>query len=137
MWPVRPNESDATKPESYNVYWDVSSGGAFASLLGSVDNVSCAEPFGNRSYKNKIVLTVITTQVPGWNDLVTNYVRLKAVIGGVEQAAEDIVTVPPYNTSGMRLVYPELKTTAIVGFNKDENRFIPVSVDGNGKVETV
>lgn len=137
MWPVRPNESNNTKPTSYNVYWDVSSVGAFATLLSSVDNMSCAEPFGNRSYKNKAVLTVITSQVPGWDDAVTNYVRLAAVIGGVEQAAEDVVTVPPYNTNGMRLVYPDLRTSAIIGFNKDENRFIPVSVDVDGKVQTV
>lgn len=137
MWPVRPNESNDTRPTVYNVYWDASSSGAFTALLGSVDNISCAEPFGNRSYKNKVVLTVITGQVPGWDDLVTNYVRLNAVIGGVEQAAEDVVAVPPYTTNGMRLVYPDLRTSAIIGFNKDENRFIPVSVDIDGKVQTV
>jgi hypothetical protein len=75
--------------------------------------------------------------IPGWNNDIMNYVRLRAVIGGVLQPAEDIVQIPQYTTGGMRLTYPELSTTAMVGYDAAENRFIPVAVDTNGKVKVV
>jgi len=138
MWPVRPNESIAQQATAYNVYWDSVSGGTFAKLLATVSNgPKASSASGIRSYHNKVVVNVIPSQVPGWDNEITNYVRLKAVVLGVEQAFEDIVRIVPYTTNGMRLHYPELKTNAIVGYNKDEERFIPVSVDTDGKVETV
>jgi hypothetical protein len=121
----------------YNIYWDIASGGAFATLLATVSNGAYSkDPLGYRSYAGKVVYNLVPSQIPGWNNDIANYVRLKAVISGVEQAAEPVVTIPPYSTNGMRLHYPELKTTAIIGFNANENRFIPVSVDTNGKVIT-
>jgi len=135
MWPVRPNESTEQAPSSYNVYWDASSAGTFTKKLVSVSNAS-QTAFGARSYHSKVVVNLVPSQIPGWNNNVTNYVRLKAVVGGVEQAFEEIVAIAPYSTNGMRLRYPELQTAAIVGFNSSEQRFIPVSVDTNGKVIT-
>lgn len=135
MWPVRPNESTEQAPSSYNVYWDASSSGTFTNKLVSVSNAS-QTAFGARSYHSKVVINLVPSQIPGWNNDITNYIRLKAVIGGVEQAFEDIVAIAPYSTNGMRLRYPELQTSAIVGFNSSEQRFIPVSVDTNGKVIT-
>jgi hypothetical protein len=137
MWPSRPNDSDSTQPQSFNVYWDASSSGAFTKLLANVANISYArDPFGVRSYANKVVLNVTPTQIPGWNNDVTNYIRLAAVIGGIEQTPEAIINIEPYTSNGMRLHYPELQTRAIIGFNKDENRFIPVSVDVHGQIIT-
>jgi|GEM_PF-5485437 len=137
MWPVRPNEATDQKPTSYNVYWDSNSGGAFTNLLIKVPNGSAKSVSGIRSYHGKVVVNIIPSQIVGWNNDVTNYVRLKAVVLGIEQAFEDIVSIVPYTTNGMRLHYPNLQPTTIVGYNKDEKRFIPVSVDSDGKVETV
>ena len=138
MWPVRPNVSNSTNPSSYNLYWDSSSGGGFAKLLGSVDNVSQQDPFGNRSYKKKVVFNIALSQVPSWNNDITNYIKMKAVVGGVEQGFEAIVTIPPYTTNGMfRLVTPEVEKSAIVGWNDAEKRYIPVSVDTSGKLTVV
>jgi hypothetical protein len=138
MWPSRPIDSDSTQPQSFNVYWDVSSSGQFVNLLANVSNVSSSRnSFGFRSYANKVVFNVIPTQIPGWNNDVTNYVCLAAVIGGTEQAPEAVINIEPYTSNGlMRLHYPELQARAIVGFNADEKRFIPVSVDSSGKVIT-
>lgn len=133
MWPVRPNVSNNTNPSSYNLYWDATSGGGFTKLLGSVDNVSQQDPFGNRSYKAKVVFNIALSQVAEWNNDITNYIKMKAVIGGVEQAFEPVVVVPPYTTNGMfRLIAPEVKKAAIVGWNDAEKRYIPVSVETNG-----
>jgi hypothetical protein len=135
MWPVRPNDSNATSPTSYNVYWDVASGGAFATLLASVENGKFPrDPFGVRSYANKVVVHVTPSLIPGWNNDIMNYVRLCAVIGGVEQAPEAVIPIVPYSVGGMRLHYPELRTTAIVGYNTAEQRFLPVTVDSTGKL---
>lgn len=135
MWPVRPNDSNATSPESYNVYWDVASGGAFTTLLASVENgKSSRDPFGVRSYANKVVVHITPSLVPNWNNDVTNYVKLKAVTGGIEGAFENVVPIIPYTTGNMRLHYPELRTTAIVGYNAAEQRFLPVTVDSTGKL---
>ena len=136
MWPTRPNNSNATKPDSYNVYWDIDAGGAFSNLLGNAVNSYTNNLNGNRSYLNKVVMNVIPSLILGWNNDITNYIRMSAVIGGVEQSAETVVTIAPYTTSGMRLRYPELKTSAIIGYNSDQDQFIPVSVDTSGKIIT-
>jgi len=133
MWPVRPNESTTQEASSYNVYWDSASGGLFSSLLASVSNQGSSI----RSYYKKVVVHIIPSQVPGWDNEVANYVKLKAVVLGIEQAFENVVTIVPYTNNGMRLHYPELRTNAIIGYNKAEDRFIPVSVDTDGKVETI
>ncbi|MDO8640920.1 MAG: hypothetical protein Q7R33_05200 [Nitrosarchaeum sp.] len=137
MWPVRPNDGIAMNPESFNVYWDSNVAGLFATLLANVGNGSCEDHEGNRSYHKKVVLNFVPSLVPGWDNNVSNYIKLKAVIGGVEQPFEDVVIIAPYTQNGMRLRYPELRTTAIVGFNEAENRFIPVSVDTTGKVKVI
>lgn len=135
MWPVRPNESTVQAPSSYNVYWDTASGGTFVNLLTNVTN-AYQNNFGSRTYHNKVVVNLVPSQIPGWVNDATNYVRLKAIVGGVEQAFEGVIAIPPYTTNGMRLQYPELRTAAIVGYNTGEQRFIPVSVDTTGKVIT-
>jgi hypothetical protein len=140
MWPVRPNATNTTNPQSFNVYWDPSSTGTFTRLLGSVSNCTNLTPeaFGNRSYYQKIVLNVCPSQIAGWNNDIANYINMKAVIGGVEQAFESVVVVAPYTTNSlMRLHYPEIKVAAAVGWNDSEQRFIPVAVDTNGKVNTI
>jgi len=137
MWPSRPNAGNVTSPTSYNVYWDTSLVGVFNKLLVSVENQPSPGYNGNRSYFGKVVVHVIPENVPGWVNDIVNYVRLRPVIGGAEQLPEDIVEIPPYTIDGMRLRYPEIQTTAIVGYNKDQNRFIPVSVNADGKVKTV
>jgi hypothetical protein len=125
MWPVRPNDSNATSPTSYNVYWDTAVGGGFTTLLVSVDNgKSPRDSFGVRSYANKVVVHITPSLVPGWNNDVTNYVLLKPVTGLVEGSAEAIIPIVPYTTGNMRLHYPELQ------------RFIPVSVNADGKLIT-
>ena len=135
MWPVRPNVSTEQQPSSYNLYWDASASGSFIKKLASVSNVS-QDAFGLRSYHGKVVVNIIPSQIPGWNNDATNYIRLKAVVGGVEQSFESVVAIPPYTVNGMRLRYPEISTTAIIGYNANEQRFIPVSVDSSGKVIT-
>jgi len=137
MWPSRPNASNPTSPTKYNIYWDVSVLGLFATLLGSVENQPSTGYNGNRSYFGKVVFHIVPETIPGWNNDIENFIRLRPVIGGVEQLPEDIVQIPQYNTNGMRLRYPELSTTAMVGFNAVENRFIPVAVDAAGKVKVV
>lgn len=137
MWPVRPNDGTDNKPTSYNIYWDTAAGGTFATLLATVPNVSSEDHNGIRSYHKKIVYNIIPNQVPGWDNTVSNYVRIKATIASVLQAFEEVVTVPPYSVNGMRLHYPNIQPAAMVGYNDEESRFIPVSVDTDGKVETV
>jgi len=137
MWLKRPNVGNNTSPSKYNLYWDASAVGPFNALLGSVENSASDDPVGMRAYHDKIVFHFAPQQVPGWIDDQANYVRLRAVIAGIEQAPEEIVAIPSYTSNGMRLRYPELQTTAIVGYDKDTNQFIPVAVDLSGKVKTI
>lgn len=137
MWPKRPNAGNNTNPSKYNLYWDASAVGPFNKLLGSVENSASDDPVGMRAYHDKVVFHFIPEKVPGWIDDQANYVRLRAVIGGAEQVPEEIVAIPSYTSNGMRLRYPELRTTAIVGYDKESNQFIPVAVDLSGKVKTI
>lgn len=137
MWPKRPNDSNVTNPSSYNLYWDSSILGTFSTLLGSVENSASDDQLGNRAYHSKIVFNFIPEKVVGWDDNIPNYIRLRPVIGGVEQVAEDYIPIPPYSSNGMRLRYPDLKTTAIVGYNRESGSFLPVAVNEDGKVKVI
>jgi hypothetical protein len=132
-WPMRPNRLTDQSPSSYNVYWDSSLAGAFTTLLATLDNNSSGSSL---LFNKRIKLNISPSLYSFWDNDKTNYVRLKAVVGGAEQSFEQITAIPPYTVDGMRLHYPELRTTAIIGYNKDENRFIPVNVDANGKIIT-
>jgi len=131
FWPVRPNDSNNTSPESYNLYWSNSVSGTY-SLIGSVENRGSS----NRAYHKKVVFNVIPSRVGGWDNSNTNWVKIAAVIGGVEQAAETPIAINPHSVDNMLLKYP-FDRTVIVGYNSDENKLVPVSVDQNGKVKTV
>lgn len=131
FWPIRPNDTNSTSPESYNLYWCSTIAGAYTAI-GSVEN----EGSSNRAYHNKVVFNVVPSQVGGWNNANTNWVKVAAVIGGVEQSAETPVAINPYAVDNMLLKYP-FDRTVIVGYNSDENRLIPVSVDQTGKVKTI
>lgn len=131
-WSVRPNVESDTAPESYNIYWSAASVGPFVKI-GSVDN----KQGESRSYHRKVVFALITKQIPGWVNAASNYIRLAPVVGGVEQAQEDITVVAPYSIHGLRLTRQTTQPVIAVGFNEDENRFIPLSVDPDGKLKTI
>jgi len=136
FWPVRPNDgkdiSVMDNVQSYNLYWDSSSGGAFNKLVGNVEN----KPHANRSFLNKVVMIFNPSRITGWDNSIVNYVRLNPVVGGVEQGLEDIIEIHPYSIGGMRFNKTEQKAIA-VGYDRDDDRLVPIAVDKDGKVKTI
>lgn len=132
MWSRRPNQDSDTNPSHFNVYFSNLVAGPFVKIA-EVDNISPDAP----AYLGKVVYNLIPTSIPGWDNATTNYIRLAPVIGGVEQAQEDYIAIPPYSVNGLRLTRETTAPMIAVGFNKDENRFIPLSVDKDGKLETI
>jgi len=130
-WPVRPNAGSSIDPESYNVYWCDTVGGTYVQF-DSVENRSHA----SRSFLNKVVLNVIPEKI-GWDNTAANFIRLRPVVGGVEQAFEDPVAIAPYSVGGMRFNKTTVEKSIAVGYNEDEDRLVPMAVDNEGKLKTI
>jgi hypothetical protein len=114
--------------DSFNFYFSSSSGGPFILSLGSIINKASNVP----ATRGKVVFEFNTTNVIGWNDDIANYVVLMPVVGGVEGAPEGPMTIPTRIETIMPKDY-----SVMYGFNKTLQKFIPVSVDSDGKMETV
>jgi len=134
IWPVRPNISETMEPESYNVYWNTSETSPPAYILvDSVENKS----HSSRSYLNKVVFNLIPSTIGDWNNSNVNWISLRPVVGGVEQAFEAAVPIHPYSINGMRISKVSTEKTVAVGYNSDNDQLIPVAVDEDGKLKTI
>lgn len=115
----------------FNFYWKNSATLPFVNLLGKVENVASLIP----SSKGKIVFEFAITDTlvtAGWDNNKTNYVSYTEVIGGVEGAQKGPIVIP------VKYELHKISNYSVsLGFNTDEQKFIPIAVDPDGKVKTV
>lgn len=116
-----------TGVDSFNFYVSTESSGTY-SLIGSTQNTSSKEP-GSRG---KILYEFNVGPIPGlnWDNTKTHYLKIAPVINNVEQTKEGPLVIPN------RYEYAkDDKHIVSFGFNSDEQRFIPIAVDIDGKVK--
>lgn len=115
--------------DSFNIYWCSTSGGAYT-LFANVPNVANKT---NPAIRGKIYFEFAPSSIVGWNNAITNYIKIEPIIAGMPQPKEGPMIVQAKSTDTMSID----RSTVIKGYNTDEDRFIPVAVDVNGKVKVV
>ena len=113
--------------DSFNIYYSSSALGLYA-LLRSVDNKASLIP----ATRGKIVFEFHTSNLLGWVNEATNYIKLAPVVGGVEGALEGPLEI----ITRVESIVPK-EFAVMYGLNIDSQKFIPISVDNTGKIETV
>jgi len=112
--------------DSFNLYYSNTEGGVY-SLIGSVFNKQSDSP----ATRGKVIFEFNTESLLSWDDNSRNYVKLAPVTMGIEGALEGPLTIP----TRLETIFPK-EYSVMYGFNKDSQKFIPVSVDSDGKVVT-
>jgi hypothetical protein len=114
-------------PDTFNFYWSSTSGGVYNLFVSGIKNEPSHEP----AIRGKINFDFLSSTIVGWDNFKTNYIKMSSVTGGIEGALEGPMTIPSRE---------EMITFAdkqlIFGYNRDEDRFIPLAVDPNGKLIT-
>lgn len=114
--------------DSYKFYWSNTSTLYFTNVIGPVDNIASLNP----PTKGKVVFEFATETIVGWNNDETNYLSFTEIVGGVESVQKGPIVIP------VRYELHKLSNyTVSLGFNADEQKFIPIAVDSNGKVKTI
>ncbi|MDD5650059.1 MAG: hypothetical protein PHF86_06550 [Candidatus Nanoarchaeia archaeon] len=112
--------------DSFNFYYSDAPSGVYT-LFGSAVN----QPSNAPATRGKIVFEFSTETLVNWDDNARNYIELAPVTGGTEGAMEGPLTIP----TRVETIIPK-EFSVVYGFNKDTQRFIPVSVDADGNVVT-
>jgi hypothetical protein len=116
-----------TGVDSYNFYWSNVVGGPYT-LFRNIINSASRTP----ATRGKVVFEFNTSSLVGWSNDVQNYIKMAPVTGVVVGAQEGPLLIP---TRISRIIPKEY--AVIYGLNTDSQKFIPVSVDETGKVETI
>jgi len=119
-----------TPPDTFNLYWSTTSGGAYTLFLSKILN----EPNTNPAVKGKVIADFIPSTITNpvqWDNIQTNYIKLAPVTGGVVGAQEGPLAIPTRN----EMLFPIIRT-ASYGFNKNLQQFIPIAVNDEGKIIT-
>lgn len=112
--------------DSFNFYYCDEPEGSYT-LFGSVQN----EPSNAPATRGKIVFEFNTDSLTNWDDNARNYIELAPVTNNVEGPLEGPLTIP----TRVETIIPK-EFSVMYGFNRDSQRFIPVSVDADGNVVT-
>ena len=110
--------------DSFNLYYSNAEGGPYT-LIGSTLNIPSNAP----ATRGKVVYEFNTETLVTWDDDERNYIKLAPVVGGDEGAQEGPLTIP----TRVETIGPK-EFSVMYGFNRDSQRFIPISVDGDGNV---
>jgi len=124
------NHSDYSNVDSFNFYWDSAESGTFTnSFVEGILNV----PSNKSAIRGKIMIDVIPDpNVSGWDNNITNWLKMAPVVGGVEGAKVGPIKIPTREQ-----IIPHADKVIIYGYDEDNNRYIPAAVDSNGKMKTV
>lgn len=114
-------------PDTFNFYWSSTSGGAYTLFLEDVINQGSSIP----GIKGKILVDFVPSTIASWDNGQTNYIKLAPVTGGVVGAQEGPMEIPTKDEIGV--AYDK---TVIFGFNKTNQKFIPILVNDDGKLIT-
>lgn len=118
---------ESPTPDSFNLYWSSTSGGSYTLFAEGILNKPSNEP----AIRGKILVDVIPSTISGWDNNQTNYIKLAPVTGGSVGAQEGPMTIK----TRKELIQPS-DSTVVYGFNKDEQKFIPLSVNTDGELIT-
>lgn len=111
--------------ESYNFYQATAELGPYTQFASVMNDPSVLPPI-----RGKIVFEFYPSNL-SWDNTITHFLKMAPVIGGIEQVQEGPLFIP------VRYEYAKNpKDMVAFGFNVDEQRFIPISVDPTGKVIT-
>lgn len=110
--------------DSYQLLHSTSSGGPYTQFA-TVPNTPSLQP----QIRGKI-LVEYNTDTLGWDNDVPNFMKIKPVTGGVPGGTEGPMTIPPVRDNSLD------NSANILGYNTDENRFIAITVDTEGKIRT-
>ena len=111
-------------PDSFNLYWSATELGVYALFAGVIN-----KPSNVPSIRGKILFEFNPSMIVGWSNLQDNFLKMKPVTGGIEGAFEGPMKVPTREE-----MLPWAEKMISYGFNKDEQRFIPLAVDTTGKL---
>ncbi|MDD5650244.1 MAG: hypothetical protein PHF86_07510 [Candidatus Nanoarchaeia archaeon] len=112
--------------DSFNLYYSDTESGTYYDL-GVISNKSSDVP----ATRGKIVFEFNTEILEHWSDSSRNYIKLAPVEGGVEGTLEGPLIIP----TRIESIHPK-EFSVMYGYNRDGDRFLPVSVDEAGKVIT-
>lgn len=115
-------------PDSFNFYWSSTEGGAYTSFATGIENIGS----NVASVRGKIVFDFIPSLIAGWDNNQANYIKMAPVTGGVEGAQEGPMQIPT-----VREMTGPADTVVVYGFNKANQKYIPLAVDEDGKLITV
>ena len=118
-------------PDTLNFYWSSTELGAYTLFASGIIN----EPSTTPSVRGKIIFEFkpsTITNPTNWDNLQTNYIKMSTVTSGVESALEGPMPIPTKDEN----IYPTEKVVAF-GFYEDDQKFIPLAVDDEGKLKTV
>jgi hypothetical protein len=110
--------------DSFNIYGATSSGGIYV-LLGNVNNTGSMDP----QIRGKTIFG-FTPSAFSWDNDTTNFVKVAPVIGIIEGVLEGPMTIPSVHDMILD------RSVNILGFNKDQDRYIDVAVDTDGQLIT-
>ena len=113
--------------DTFNFYWSATEGGAYTLFKEDLLN----EPSKIPAIKGKVLYDFVPSTISGWDNSQTNYIKMAPVTGGVVGAQEGPMTI---RTREELITYAD-KMIAY-GFNKDEQRFIPLAVNEDGELIT-
>ena len=113
--------------DSFNFYHSNAVGGPYVAL-GSVSNVASLVP----ATRGKVIYEFHTDGLEGWSDDTRNYIKLAPVTGVIVGPQEGPLMIPTRTES----IIPK-EFSVMYGLNIDLQKFIPISVDPTGKVNTL
>jgi hypothetical protein len=112
--------------DSFNFYYSNTESGSYTQFGSTVNEPSIAP-----ATKGKIIFEFSTESLTNWDDNTVNYIKLTPVTGGIEGTQEGPLAIP----TRIETITPK-EFSVMYGFNKDTQRFVPVSVDADGNVIT-
>jgi len=114
-----------TPPDSFNLYWSSTSAGVYTLFQTHILN----QPSDVPSIKGRILTEFHPSQIVGWNNLQTNFLKMAPVTGGAIGALEGPMTIPTREE-----MFSWAEKSIIFGFDKVTQKFIPIAVDSTGKL---
>jgi len=113
--------------DSFNFYWSATEGGAYTLFAEGIPN----EPSNNPAIRDKVQFEFTPSTITGWDNTQANYIKIAPVTGGTPGSQEGPMEVP----TRKELIFQKDQVVAY-GFNKDEQKFIPLAVNQDGELKT-
>ena len=122
-------DNGGTPPDTFNLYWSSTEGGSYTLFAEDIIN----KPSDIPSIRGKIQYEFVpsTIDTPDWDNDQKNYIKLAPVTGGVVGSQEGPMEIPT-----RKEMIEHSEKSIMYGFNTSEQKFLPISVDEDGKIIT-